>query len=55
MTWHRVWLIKCNGENCGAGHVTENPNIDPEGWVTNGTEHLCPDCKERIEQPEPTE
>jgi hypothetical protein len=53
MSWHKVWLIKCNGEECQSGHITENPNVDPEGWISDGTQHLCKECQEKQATPLP--
>ncbi len=66
MTWHRVWGIKCNAEECNNIFVTENPAEEPEGWASDGTRHLCKDCadkqreaqaeapaQEPVEEPEP--
>ena len=44
MTYHHVWLTKCNGDECSGAHVEATAPADPEGWATDGTQHLCPDC-----------
>lgn len=53
MTYHHVWLTKCNGDNCDNGHVEANTPVDPDGWVTDGTQHMCPDCVARQQAAEP--
>ena len=50
MTYHRIWMIKCNGENCPNAQVVDNPNLDPEGWISDGTQHLCSDCREKQQE-----
>lgn len=47
MTWHRIWGIKCNADDCASIFVTENPAEEPEGWVSDGTRHICADCLEK--------
>lgn len=47
MTYHHVWLTKCNGEECSNGHVEANIPSDPDGWATDGTQHLCPECQQK--------
>ena len=49
MSWHRVWLIKCDQDDCPQAHVTSNPDVIPEGWATDGTRHLCPESREKDE------
>lgn len=47
MTWHRTWLIQCNAADCSTAALPPNPQSPdqmPEGWVTDGTQHLCPEC-----------
>jgi hypothetical protein len=55
MTYHHVWLTKCNGDDCSNGHVEVTAPTDPEGWATDGTQHLCPTCVESQQQEEVTE
>lgn len=55
MTFHRVMLIKCNGEGCSQAHITDTPMQDPEGWVSDGTQHLCPECQQKRDEPQVVE
>jgi uncharacterized Zn ribbon protein len=50
MTYHHVWLTKCNAEGCSSAHVEATAPADPEGWATDGTKHLCPDCAKKAKQ-----
>lgn len=45
MTYHHVWLTKCNRSDCESEHVELHAPVDPDGWATDGTRHLCPDCQ----------
>lgn len=50
MTWHRTWLIQCNVKDCGNAALppnTQNPDQMPEGWSTDGTQHVCPSCAQK--------
>lgn len=46
MSYHHVWLTKCNGVECDNAHVEATPK-DPDGWLSDGTQHLCPACVEK--------
>ena len=54
MTYHHIWLTKCNGEDCERGHI-ENTPVDPEGWATDGTQHLCDECVAKKAEQEKSE
>lgn len=55
MTWHRIWGIKCNVEGCSDIFVTSNPVEEPEGWMSDGTSHVCAACAAKQSTPQPDE
>lgn len=59
MTWHRTWLIQCNVKDCSNAALppnAQNPDQMPEGWSTDGTQHVCPSCAAAAaEKSEPVE
>lgn len=56
MSWHKVWLVKCDGSECEQGHITRNPDEMPEGWGSDGSQHACASClAKQIPSPEDPE